>query len=122
MSDKDTSIQELKNIHYKMVQERDWEKFHTPSNLAKSIVIEAVELLEKFQWADGEKSKEILETERPDVEDEVADIAAYIFSLCTIYKIDLSKAFKNKMAKNRKKYPIDECKGKSDKYTKYLKD
>ncbi len=122
MNDQKTTIQELKNIHFKLVQERDWVQFHTPSNLAKSIIIEAAELLEKFQWADGDKSKEILEAERIGIEDEIADVAAFLFSLCTVYNIDLSKAFKNKMAKNIEKYPIDKCKGKSDKYTKYLKD
>lgn len=119
MSDKNTTIQDLKDIIAKIIEERDWSQFHTPSNIAKSIIIEAAELLEKFQWADGQKSKKILEQDREEVKDEVADIVAYLLSLCHHYDIDLSEAFIAKMKKNVEKYPIEKCKGKSDKYSKY---
>ncbi len=121
MEDSKTTISELKKLVSKMVKDREWERFHTPSNLAKSIIIEAAELLEKFQWTDWDESKRILGKEKHEIEDEISDIVAYLFSLCNLYNIDLSSSFKRKMKKNLLKYPIEKCKGKSGKYTRYQK-
>ena len=60
MSDKTTSIEELKKLIQEFIEQRDWKQFHTPANIAKSISIESAELLEKFQWVDGAESKQIL--------------------------------------------------------------
>ncbi len=77
---------------------RDWKQFHTPDNLAKSIVIEAAELLEHFQWD--------LEPDLEAVKDEVADVLAYALMLCERYGFDPETIVLDKMEKNAKKYPL----------------
>jgi NTP pyrophosphatase (non-canonical NTP hydrolase) len=119
MSDKSTTIQELKLKKAEFVKDRDWEQYHSPKNLSMSIAIEAAELMEKFQWIDNQKSKEIVEKNKLEIEEEIADIFSYILGFCNLYDIDLSEAFKNKLEKNKIKYPINKSKGKSDKYTNY---
>ncbi|MCR5490766.1 MAG: nucleotide pyrophosphohydrolase [Bacilli bacterium] len=93
----------------KFVADRDWDQFHTGSNLAKSIVIEAAELLEVFQWSEKERSVE-------KVEEELADVLTYCYMLADKYGIDVDKIVMDKMAKNEEKYPPDLCRGSSKKY------
>ena len=80
-------------------RERDWKRFHTPENLAKSISIEAAELLEHFQW-----QKEYDEGE---VADELADVLIYCLYMADTMGFDLKEIIYNKMAKNALKYPVD---------------
>ena len=89
---------------------RNWDQFHSPENLAKSISIEAAELLECFQWS-GEYKKE-------DVVDELADIVNYCILLADKLDVDIEEIVLNKLAKNEQKYPVHKSKGKSDKYNK----
>lgn len=110
--DNNTTIQELKEKIEQFVKERDWSQFHNSKNLSISIAIEAAELMEHFQWKNEIENK-------AEIENEIADITAYILSFCIINNIDLSKAIENKLEINRKKYPLEKCKGKSDKYNKY---
>lgn len=91
-------------------QDRDWEQFHTPSNLAKSIAIEAGELLELYQWSEDVKSLDALK-------DELADVLSYALMLADHYNLDLEDILLNKIAKNALKYPIEKAKGKSNKYS-----
>lgn len=95
-------------------RERDWEQFHTPENLAKSVSIEAGELLECFQWS-GEYRKQ-------DVEEEVADVMMYCLMLCDKTGIDPEEAMKKKLIRNREKYPVDKARGCSKKYTELGED
>ena len=90
-------------------KERDWKKFHTPENLAKSISIEAAELLEHFQW-----QKEYDENE---VADELADVLIYCLYMADAMDFDVKEIILNKMKKNAIKYPIDKSKGNAKKYT-----
>ena len=90
-------------------KERDWKKFHTPENLAKSISIEAAELLEHFQW-----QKEYDENE---VADELADVLIYCLYMADAMDFDVKKIILNKMEKNALKYPVDKSKGNAKKYT-----
>lgn len=99
--------QEIDNF----VKERDWEKFHTPENLAKSISIEANELLECFQWDNDNFDLEA-------VKEELADVFNYCFQLASVLNFDITKIILDKMEKNRKKYPIEKAKGVSTKYNK----
>lgn len=92
--------------------ERDWKKFHTPENLAKSIVLEAAELLEEFQWQSKEKNLENLKNE-------LADILIYCVLLSEHYKLDLEEIIEAKLKANEKKYPVELVKGKSKKYNEY---
>lgn len=95
----------------KFVKERDWEKFHTPENLAKSISIEASELLECFQWDNDNFDLEA-------VKEELADVFNYCFQFASVLNLDITKIILDKMEKNRKKYPIEKAKGVSTKYDK----
>ncbi len=94
----------------KINKERDWEKFHTPSNLAKSIAIEACELLECFQWDESSFNLE-------NVKDELADVLIYCEDLLNRLNLDDDTIVNQKLDKNEKKYPIDKCKGNAKKYT-----
>lgn len=89
-------------------KERDWKKFHTPENLAKSISIEAAELLEHFQW-----QKEYDENE---VADELADVLIYCLYMADAMDFDVKEIILNKMEKNALKYPVDKSKGNAKKY------
>ena len=94
----------------KFNQERDWDQFHSPENLAKSIAIEAGELLECFQW-DNKFDKE-------EVCDELADVFNYCLQMASKLEVDPKEIILNKLEKTRKKYPIEKAKGVSTKYNK----
>ena len=101
-------------------RERDWEQFHTPKDLAISLSIEASELLEWFQWNSNEQLVDKLNSnKREALEDEVADVVAYLTYLCHDLDIDINKAVEAKIKKNAVKYPINKVKGRSDKYNEY---
>ena len=117
MSDKTTSIQNLKDLVSKFVNDRDWEQFHSPKNLSMSIAIESAELMEKFQWIEAADSKELTKKNRQEIEEEIADIATYILNFCALYNIDLSSSIQRKLKINSKKYPVYKSKGISKKYT-----
>ena len=92
-------------------KERDWDKFHSPENLAKSISIEAGELLECFQWGIEEYNKE-------DVCEELADVLTYCIQMAMKLNIDQKEIIIKKLEKTKKKYPIEKAKGISTKYNK----
>ena len=101
-------IKELMQEIQAFSEERDWEQFHTPVNLAKSIAIEAGELLECFQWNDNANLE--------DVEEELADVFNYGFQLATKLNLDPAEIIRKKIKKNAAKYPVEKSKGRSDKY------
>jgi dCTP diphosphatase len=92
----------------KFVAERDWKQFHTRENLAKSISIEAAELLELFQWGD--------EPDEERIREELADVLAYCLHLADDLGIDVDDLVLEKVAKNELKYPVEKSKGTSHKY------
>ena len=93
----------------KFTEDRDWDQFHSPSNLAKSIVIEAAELLECFQWSEEEYDLQ-------HVKEELADVMVYCQNLLDKLGLDADEIINMKMTQNEAKYPVDKAKGKSDKY------
>ncbi len=93
----------------KFNKERDWDQFHSPENLAKSISIEAGELLECFQWNNNYNKQEVC--------DELADVFNYCFQLATKLEVNPEEIILNKLEKTRQKYPIEKAKGTSKKYT-----
>ena len=101
----------LKERIDKFNKDRDWDKFHTPVNLAKSIAIEASELLECFQWTDTNYNLE-------EVQEELADVMNYCIQMSQVLNIDIIEVINNKMNKNEKKYPVEKAKGVSTKYDK----
>lgn len=107
-------MSELKKIIEQFVKFRDdrnWKQFHTPENLSKSIVLEATELLENYQWGNDHADME-------NVKEEVADIFGYLLLLCDVLDIDLIEVTKTKIEKNKEKYPVDKAFGSSKKYNK----
>lgn len=93
----------------KFNKDRDWDKFHSPVNLAKSISIEANELLECFQWNDNEYDVEA-------VKEELADVMNYCFQMAQVLGVDIIDIINAKMDKTEQKYPVDKAKGVSTKY------
>lgn len=104
-------FEELKKRIQKFNDDRDWNQFHTPSNLAKSISIEANELLECFQWSDVNFNKD-------EVREELADVMNYCIQMSQVLEIDILDAINKKMDKNEAKYPVSKAKGVSTKYNK----
>ena len=104
----------LKELSEKIEQfnvERDWDQFHSPANLAKSISIEASELLECFQWSDENYDIE-------DVKSELADVMNYCIQMANKLDLDIKDIVLEKMESTAKKYPVEKAKGVSTKYTK----
>ncbi len=84
-----------------------------------SLVIEASELLEIFQWTFDEELDEAVKSKRNEIEDEMADVLIYLLLLADVLNIDLEKAFFRKMEKNEQRYPVEKAKGRADKYSKF---
>lgn len=101
----------LKERILKFTKDRNWEQFHTPVNLAKSISIEAAELLECFQWSDTEFDKEHLL-------EELADVMNYCIQLSLVLDVDIVECINKKMNQNELKYPVEKAYGSSEKYNK----
>jgi dCTP diphosphatase len=97
---------------------RDWKQFHNHKDVALSLVLEASEVLEHFQWKNPKEVEEHGRTEKDELSDELADVAIYLFELADNLKIDLPKAIARKMKKNALKYPVAKAKGKHTKYNK----
>ena len=95
----------------KFTVDRDWDQFHSPANLAKSISIEANELLECFQW--DEENYDVNE-----VKEELADVIVYCVDMLNKLNLDADEIVNAKMEKNEQKYPVDKAKGRANKYNK----
>ena len=95
----------------KFNKDRDWDQFHSPANLAKSISIEANELLECFQWDEEHYDLE-------EVKEELADVINYCLQMANKLDVDVIDIVNKKMDETEKKYPVDKAKGVSTKYTK----
>ena len=93
----------------KFSKDRDWNQYHTPANLAKSISIEANELLECFQWSDDDYKIE-------HVKEELADVIIYCIDMLYELGLDADEIVNNKMNQNEQKYPVDKAKGNAKKY------
>jgi len=96
--------------------EREWQQFHTPKNIAASVVIEAAELLEIFQWTSEAKMEDTLQKKRSHIEQEIADIAMYLAFLVHDLGIDLEAACNRKLDINERNYPVAESRGSAEKY------
>jgi NTP pyrophosphatase (non-canonical NTP hydrolase) len=99
---------ELLEALRQFVADRDWQQFHTPENLAKSISIEAAELLELYQWSETSDLSE--------VSDELADVITYCLLLADKYDFDIEKIVLEKLEKTKAKYPVEKSFGSSEKY------
>ena len=104
-------MEEVKEAVIKFTKDRDWDQFHSPANLAKSIIIESGELLECFQWDDNFDKQKVCE--------ELADVVNYAILLADKLNVKLEDIVMAKLEKNSKKYPIDKSRGNSKKYTEF---
>jgi len=114
-------VDEIKAITEKIIKfraERDWKQFHNHKDVALSLVLEASEVLEHFQWKSLAEVNEHAKTSKDELADELADVAIYLFELADNLEINLSEAIENKMGKNAKKYPVEKSKGRHTKYNK----
>ena len=105
-----TDLKQLKQKIHDFNEERDWMQFHSPQNLAKSIAIEAGELLECFQWSEDFDKEAVCE--------EMADVYTYLLDLSEALGVDLIEITDRKMDKNALKYPVGKARGSSVKYDK----
>ena len=102
-------MEDVKKAVVKFTKDRDWDQFHSPANLAKSIAIESGELLECFPWNDNFNKEDVCE--------ELADVVNYAILLADKLGVNLEEIIMQKIEKNSKKYPIEKAKGNSKKYT-----
>lgn len=113
-------IQQIQRDLRRFAEERDWEQFHSPKNLAIALAVEAAELLERFQWLTEDQSHRLVE--RPDdyqaVVEEMADVMIYLLRLADRLEVDLESAVPEKMRKNSLKYPVGLARGNAVKYNR----
>jgi dCTP diphosphatase len=114
-------LAKLTELVLKFREERDWQQFHNPKDMALSLSLEVGELIEIMQWKNGQELVTHLDTNHEHVGQELSDILGWVLLLAHDLKIDLPTAFIEKMKQNELKYPIDRAKGRSGKYTEYKK-
>ena len=110
-------LRELRDALRHFAVERDWDRFHSPKNLAMALSVEAAELLEHFQWISDEQSRELPGKAVAEVSAELADVFLYLLQLSDKLGIDLVHAAEQKLLVNASKYPVDRSRGHSRKYT-----
>ena len=116
VTDRSTTVAELRELVRQFVAQRDWEQFHAPKNLSMSLAIEAAELMEHFQWIGAEESRRAGDDAQKlaAIRDELADVMCYALALANALDIDLAQAVEAKMAKNAAKYPAEQSRGRCD--------
>ena len=112
-------LEELRARVRTFVDERDWNRFHSPKNLAMALSVEASELVELFQWLTEEESAAPDPDRRRRVADELADVLWFLVRLSDRLDIDLLEATESKLAANAAKYPTDRVRGDARKYDEY---
>lgn len=113
-----SDIKDLTGKIIKFRDERDWKQFHKPKDLAISLVLEASEVLEHFQWKNEKEIEEYIKINKDEIGDEIADVFIYLMDIAHGLDIDIKKAVEDKLIKNGKKYPVEKAKGKHTKYNK----
>ncbi len=110
-------IKELQDVVIKFRDNRNWKQFHNPKDTSLSLVLEAVEVLEHFQWKNEEEVEDYIKSNRNEIGKELADVLYWVLLISHDLNIDIVKIFKKKMVENNEKYPIKKSKGKHTKYT-----
>lgn len=110
-------LNQLKEELRKFNQERDWDQFHSPKNIAMALSVEASEIVEIFQWMNTEDSYELDEENYQNLEEEIGDVFLYLQLLASKFDIDPLDAGRKKLEVNKEKYPVDKAKGSAKKYT-----
>ncbi len=114
-------MKDIKNLTKRIIafrDARDWKQFHNPKDVALSLVLEATEVMEHFQWKSKEEMEKYIVTNKADIGEELADVLYWVLLMSTDLKIDILDALEDKIKKNEDKYPVEKAKGKHTKYTK----
>ena len=113
-----SDIKELTSKIIKFRNKRNWKQFHNPKDVALSLVLEASELMEHFQWKNDLEIKEHISKSKNEISEELADVLYWVLLMSKDLGIDIKQALEEKMKKNEEKYPIRKAKGKHEKYNK----
>ena len=111
------SLDDLAGKLQRFATARDWQKFHSPKNLAAALSVEAAELLEHFQWLTEAESRELGAEKRKEVGSELADVLIYLVQLAGALGLDAIAEARNKMKLNEERYPVERSRGSSAKYS-----
>lgn len=111
------NLESIKNKLLLFRNERDWKKFHKPKDLAISLVLEANEFLEHFQWKTDVEIKKYTTEQRDEIAEELADVFNWVILIAHDLKIDIIKSSLKKIEKNKRKYPVEKNRGTYKKYT-----
>lgn len=111
-----SDIQELIAIIIKFRDARNWKQFHNPKDTALSLVLEATELMEHFQWKNEKEIADYVKKHKKVIGEELSDVLYWVLLISHDLGIDIKKAFKKKMEISNKKYPIKKAKGSHKKY------
>ena len=112
-------MEDLRETIRMFIEERDWEQFHSPKNLAMALSVEAAEIVEHFQWLSQEESRNLPPKRLAEVREEIGDVMIYLTELADKLGIDPVEAARAKLEVNARKYPTSLVKGKAAKYTEY---
>jgi NTP pyrophosphatase (non-canonical NTP hydrolase) len=112
-------VDELRRAIRKFARERDWDRYHSPKNLAVGLSVEAGELLELFLWRTDDDSKKLSEPELQQLRHEIGDVLIYLINLADKFDLDPIECAGEKLDVNRAKYPADKVRGSAKKYTEY---
>src|SRR5688500_11225169 len=112
-------LEELRARVRAFVATRDWERFHSPKNLAMALSVEAAELVEEFQWLTETESTQLEPERKERVRLELADVFIYLLRLADRLDVDLTRAAEDKIALNERKYPAERVRGDARKYSEY---
>jgi NTP pyrophosphatase (non-canonical NTP hydrolase) len=115
-----SDLSEMTAISRKLRDDRDWEKFHSPKDLAMDLSVEASEVLEHFLWVSKEEIQMFSKEKKKEVADELSDVMNPLLLLADALNINLLESFKDKMKRNAKKYPVEKVKGRHAKYNKLV--
>lgn len=114
-----TELEGLRDRLRQFAQERDWDRFHSPKNLAMALSAEAAEVVEHFQWLSEAQSAELPADKRAEVAAELADVLLYLVRLADKLDVNLAEAATRKIAQNEQRYPRERVHGSAKKYTEY---
>lgn len=113
------NINDLTNRIIAFRDARDWSQFHNPKDVSLSLVLEATEVMEHFQWKDRKEIIQHVKINRAEIGEELADVMYWVLLMSHDLKINLVDALEKKLSKNEEKYPIEKAKGKHTKYNKF---
>ena len=112
-------MEDLRSAISAFIQERDWEQFHSPKNLAMALSVEVAEVVEQFQWLTEDQSRNLPPEKLAEIREEIGDVMIYLTELANKLGLDPVEAAKSKVAINEQKYPAELVRGKASKYTEY---